>query len=268
MRENKLEETYLETHKDTSARYRSIFLRLSPPKDDPSTNSDFSVNSVTGLFDTNLEREDNSTSWLAKKLNVNSLSSINCTAEDDSKISVTDFTETMAYFPVNRFFKNLAAGMTISVRRSGRASQQNMLQFAQYPSADSDGESAYKIGSAYNAPLDEGLGVVNGTSYRLETQIEVRWAWVAFPAVLMIMAAGFLVVTILQTRRSGVPLFKSSSIPLVCSGLDNEIQESLRLVNDPVAKDDASSTVMAKFVKSDDKSWRMDAEAKEKDRQM
>jgi hypothetical protein len=84
----------------------------------------------------------------------------------------------------------------------------------------------------------------------------------------MIMAAGFLVVTILQTRRSGVPLFKSSSIPLVCSGLDNEIQESLRLVNDPVAKDDASSTVMAKFVKSDDKSWRMDAEAKEKDLQM
>ncbi|KAJ6072365.1 hypothetical protein N7467_010450 [Penicillium canescens] len=198
------------------------------------------------------------------------LGNVNCTDEQYNNILVTDFTEPMAYFPVNRLFENLAAGMTISVRRSGKASQQNMFQIAHWfdhsSGQDYDGGATYKIGSAYNTPLDESLGVVNGTSYQLETQIKVRWAWVTFPAVLMVMAGGFLVVTILQTRQSGVPSFKSSSIPLVCLGLDNEIQESLRLVNDPVAKDDASSTVMAKFVKSDDMSWRMEADAKEEDR--
>ncbi|KAJ5568900.1 hypothetical protein N7450_011386 [Penicillium hetheringtonii] len=262
MTDNTFKENHVETHTEASSKYENLFVRLPPPENESSiigkSESYFAVNAVTGFV--KLQQEPSSTTWLDKKLEFDNLGEVTCNNESYSNNSVTDFTEPMSFYPVERLFENIAAGMTISVRRSGKSSQQDMVQLASATSDDSFGfGEGYKIGSAYNVPLDEGLGVVNGTSYRLETQIEVRWAWVTFPSILVLLAGGFLVITIFETRGSGVPLIKSSCIPLLSSGLDGEIQESLRMLNDPVAKDDASSAVMVQFIKDDQDSWRMEA---------
>ena len=53
-----------------------------------------------------------------------------CTGDTDDNLSVTDFTQPMALSPVSKLFENIAAGMAISVGQSGRASQNNLLSFA------------------------------------------------------------------------------------------------------------------------------------------
>lgn len=55
-----------------------------------------------------------------------SIGSVDCTGETDDNLSVTDFTQPMALFPVSKLFESIAAGMTISIRQSGRASQSNL----------------------------------------------------------------------------------------------------------------------------------------------
>jgi len=65
--------------------------------------------------------------------------------------------------------------------------------------------------------------IVPGSSYNSETYIRVRWEWLILPALSIISANVLLVLTVYRNTRRNVPLWKSSSLPLLCQSVD--IQE-------------------------------------------
>ena len=75
------------------------------------------------------------------------------------------------------------------------------------------------------------------------TCLSVRWAWLAFPSTLVLLALGFLVTVIIDTRPIGnrAPIWKSSPLALVFHGLElaNKHQTDVGDINDmeKLAKD-------------------------------
>lgn len=56
---------------------------------------------------------------------------------------------------------------------------------------------------------------VDGTVLRSEVIVVVRWVWLAFPLVLVVIGLGGLVATVFATRRSDLPIWKDSVLPLL-----------------------------------------------------
>jgi hypothetical protein len=60
-----------------------------------------------------------------------------------------------------------------------------------------------------------------GNAQNLQTYIRVRWPWLAFSIVLIVGSIILLVWAMLQTRRSGIEVWKYSSLPLLFNGLES-----------------------------------------------
>lgn len=75
----------------------------------------------------------------------------------------------------------------------------------------------------------------------------------------MIATVAFLLMIALQIKKRGVDAWKSSNIPIFCSGLDSNVQEKLCCTQDPVRMDDLSENVSAKLMKDENKTWQLSA---------
>lgn len=60
-----------------------------------------------------------------------------------------------------------------------------------------------------------------GTSDVLESYIRVQWAWLALPTAVVVAAEVFFGLTVWQTRRRRVPIWKLNSLSVVLHGLEN-----------------------------------------------
>ncbi|KAE8355345.1 hypothetical protein BDV28DRAFT_129155 [Aspergillus coremiiformis] len=69
-----------------------------------------------------------------------------------------------------------------------------------------------------------GNTTATGQSQKMETQLQVRWGWMAFPAPPVALAAVFLGITPFQTRRTRSDAWKLSPMPLVYLDLDQPAQ--------------------------------------------
>lgn len=98
----------------------------------------------------------------------------------------------------------------------------------------------------------EGTGAVNGTSFMVETQIHVKWAWIVLPCSLLVMTMIFMGITAWNTRRMGLEVWKSSPTALICSGLDEDIQQEVRTIKDPVGMEQATSNVPVRLGQCND----------------
>lgn len=78
------------------------------------------------------------------------------------------------------------------------------------------------------------------------------------PACLVLATVAFLVMTAVRTKKSGVDVWKSSNIPMFCSGLDQDLQRKLGETGDPVRTDDLSEEVLVKLGKKG-KIWQLSA---------
>ncbi|OTA55100.1 hypothetical protein K449DRAFT_438930 [Hypoxylon sp. EC38] len=54
-----------------------------------------------------------------------------------------------------------------------------------------------------------------GTAWTAETYVHVRWEWMILPIALEGLALAFLVATIIQSKMSGIALWKSSTLPML-----------------------------------------------------
>ena len=104
-------------------------------------------------------------------------------------------------------FENLAKSMTRSIRNVNVSNQ-----------ATFDG---------YIGPLS-GVGPVNGTVSYEYVYVSVRWPWLAFSAALVLLTIIFLVLTVIDSTRHDVAVWKSSPVPLLFHGLDEKETERLR----------------------------------------
>jgi hypothetical protein len=100
---------------------------------------------------------------------------------------------------VNATWAALAESMTVLIRQAGDASN--------------------------SAPA-------TGEAWRTETCISVQWPWLTFPIVLLAMSLAFLLATIVQSaRRVRRQIWKASPLALLFHGLDHDLSEKFRFVD-------------------------------------
>ncbi|KAI9375119.1 hypothetical protein BJX61DRAFT_540144 [Aspergillus egyptiacus] len=244
IRSNLLEEKLRDSWYDPDARYyfaNALFermdLRPPSPKGSAFTERNFTIN-----FDSS----DRIARWLRGKMEMtNSVIPFHCDNESFAIMGppdVTEFSPLLESYGLKEIFRRISMGMSARIRQLDSAAQ-------------------------YKTPTDpfagdfgpvEGIGPVDGTFWKLEPQIQVRWAWVAFPATLLTLTMMFLLVTILQTKRGRLDVWKSSPTPLLCSGLDEEIQRNVRSVRDPVTMENVTADVKVKLEQDDlGDTWRL-----------
>ena len=59
-----------------------------------------------------------------------------------------------------------------------------------------------------------------GIAHTFESYIHVRWIWLLFPLVMLVLAATFLVLTIWHSRKLGVPNWRSSALSAMMHGIN------------------------------------------------
>lgn len=155
------------------------------------------------------------TSWLAPKLSFsNSLAAfvdegmLSTGADSSSNITSAQQIETVDTMRIFRdapsldgLFSTLAKAMTTQIRNVEPTFQN-----------DSNG---------YIPPV-AGIGPANGTSTFNEVVVAVRWKWLSFPGTILGLTALCLALTILETARHTTKVWKSSPIPLLFHGLEQE----------------------------------------------
>jgi len=73
------------------------------------------------------------------------------------------------------------------------------------------------------------LSLVNGTSWKQETHVRLRWAWFSVPFFLLLFSLIFLVSVVTDTRRhdAKVGVWKTSALATLFNGLGDEIQDTI-----------------------------------------
>ncbi|KAH6632990.1 hypothetical protein C7974DRAFT_391900 [Boeremia exigua] len=71
--------------------------------------------------------------------------------------------------------------------------------------------------------------LLHGDAYAREVFIQINWAWLAFPLVLLVLSLVFLVATIIKTSNDtgGAGMWKTSAMPALIYGLPKETQEKV-----------------------------------------
>lgn len=82
---------------------------------------------------------------------------------------------------------------------------------------------ARSIGSHFRS--SGGAVPVNGTAFTQQTYVHVRFAWISLPVAVVVLAAGFLIAAINQSRTSGMRTWKSSVLAMLFHGLDEETRQ-------------------------------------------
>ena len=88
-----------------------------------------------------------------------------------------------------------------------------------------------------------GGGPISGTASQTYIYVSVRWGWLAFSAALVLLTCIFLGLTIFNTARHDVAVWKSSPIPLLFNGLEKEEADQLRRAKGLVEMERLSSGI-------------------------
>ena len=65
-----------------------------------------------------------------------------------------------------------------------------------------------------------GIAVVNGSTWANDTYLHVRWEWLILPSCLVALTFLFLTLTMVQTRRNDIAIWKTSTLALLFHGLE------------------------------------------------
>lgn len=223
--DHRVQESLLDTYYDVEAQYENLTLQLHPPARD---------NLIASNFTVDYTASDTVTNWFNGKMVYNNTWPAYCNPDGTfSNLRVTggtEFVQPMLDSSFPHLFDGLAKGVTAHVRMTNL--------------------------SADHAP---GVEPAHGASWTVQTVVQVRWAWVTLPAVLIILTMVFLVLAALESRTRGVEVWKSSTVPLLCSGLDQSLQQELRAVGDPIQIEGITNGVRARLVKGEGGMWRLDS---------
>ena len=82
--------------------------------------------------------------------------------------------------------------------------------------------------SITNQIRDSGRSPVRGTSYQWKQHVKVRWAFLSFPAAIVVAGCFYVALAITESVRMDVPPWKESALPSLLHGFDEETQTILR----------------------------------------
>lgn len=189
---------------------------LQPPEKDDLTQHAFIVN---------IEVSREIGYWLESKMITSNLLLTTCYGDtagmNGPMRDSSEFIQPMLRRNLTDVFRSLANGVTTRVRQLDWSAQ------------NYTGRSSHA----------EGIGAANGTSFMMETQIDVRWAWIVLPSLLLVITMLFTGVTIRKTKRMGLEAWKSSPTALICSGLDEDIQQEIRAAKNPIDMENLTADI-------------------------
>lgn len=108
---------------------------------------------------------------------------------------------------------------------------------------------------------DNASGPAYGIAWTSETYVHVRWAWFAFPATLVLLAAFFLLGTILETSYREILVWKSSNLALLFHGRSlNLNSRSERPVSRLSAMTSRATDIKAKLLQTPEDGWKLTQE--------
>ncbi|KAL4810385.1 hypothetical protein BDV18DRAFT_156751 [Aspergillus unguis] len=111
--------------------------------------------------------------------------------------------------------------------------------------------------SSLTSPL--GDVCYQGTAYKDETYTQVRWAWLTFPAAMLIGSCLLLLVTVWRTERSPIGAWKASSLALLSIRMGEGLHDAARGQMTSEAESLASKVGKEKLrLSSVDGEWRLD----------
>lgn len=88
-----------------------------------------------------------------------------------------------------------------------------------------------------NYVQQHGEGHAEGNGYTATPFVEVRWVWLTYPIMLMMIVLVITVITIIQTKRRSLPTWKSSPFPLLFNYHDSDIcAKQLMLASQPTSR--------------------------------
>ncbi|KAI1112127.1 hypothetical protein F5Y14DRAFT_453421 [Nemania sp. NC0429] len=99
--------------------------------------------------------------------------------------------------------------------------------------------------------ISTNAGPLVGTALKNRTCVRVNWFWIALPASLLLLTTTFLVLTIIRTNLDSGLVWKSSALPMLFIGLDEETRQSAGRVTelDEMKAAAASATVQLRETK-------------------
>jgi hypothetical protein len=73
------------------------------------------------------------------------------------------------------------------------------------------------------------LSLVNGTAWKQETHVLLKWEWVTLPLALLLFSLVFLISTVIQSSKqdSKIGVWKTSALAVLFNGLGEEIQDTI-----------------------------------------
>ncbi|KAL4889976.1 hypothetical protein BDV59DRAFT_185456 [Aspergillus ambiguus] len=235
MTNNVVQERLVDTYYDPNAQFKDEILKIGPRVEANLTSTDFYVNQDSAIL---------LNEWLVDKFNIANQYDYYCrtktfTVRTSRDYSLSDeFVWPLLNTQMPDLFSRLAAALTTHVRKVGLRAKNATA-------------AAFDVAPAEHAP---------GISWTMETQIHVRWAWIILPALLILSAIIFLGLTILQTKRSGLDVRKSSCLPLLYSGLDEDIQKEMRIEGDLTQAEGLAEQISVRLVKDGSlNEWRLES---------
>lgn len=93
-----------------------------------------------------------------------------------------------------------------------------------------------------------------GTAFALEVYIQVQWLWLLWPALMMLLAIIFLLLTVCQSNSSDVPYWRSSALAVMQHGVSTDALEEIGS-NISRSRSSAMITAAGKETVSDLEDW-------------
>jgi hypothetical protein len=88
------------------------------------------------------------------------------------------------------------------------------------------------------------IGHASGTTQKWEIHVRVRWAYLAFPASMIAIGILYVLLTIIESTRLHMPVWKESALPGLLHGLDDETQSLLRAGGSQMVGPKAHETIV------------------------
>ncbi|KAI4112020.1 MAG: hypothetical protein LQ339_000027 [Xanthoria mediterranea] len=166
----------------------------------------------------------------------------------------------LAAHALNSFMSETFTGSG-GINNSGSAFSSDVMQ-ALYDASNLTGRIenlATSMTNSIRGQDDNVSGPAYGTAWTSETYVHVRWAWLAFPAALILLASCFIVGVILETSYRDILVWKSSNIALLFHGRSLRLsRRNEKPVNKLSAMTSRATNVKARLVESDAEGWKLD----------
>ena len=144
---------------------------------------------------------------------------------------------------ISERFDALAAAMTSRIRQSSIS-----WQFTANSSNSDDGFYSYETNKV-NQPAQ-------GVAYKIETCINVKWAWIIVPAILVLLSLVFFVGLVIQAENHPrVRDWKSNPLPYLAAGLDQAARDHFQLTETAGEMDERAEALTVQLQRTES-GWR------------